>query len=539
MTGRTQKLFALISILTLFASLSLAQEPTKQNKRQALAPAAASSPVVGSGSAGQITKWTGVDGSNTYTVGDSNIFEDKFGKVGIGTRTPTSLLTVQGMIETTLGGYKFPDGTVQTTAFNPSQVVRSLNGLTGNVTLAAGANITITPSGNTLTIAAANALTGVTHDATLQGNGTGASPLGVAVPLILSGSVANPNAIIIATNTSTTGGPGITGVGGSGAGIHLAIPVGVMGESHTGIGVFGNSNNDNGVSGASDSSDLEIAGVRGTCANCNGVRGVSINSIGVQGDGLIGVRGGGKNGTTGNGGEGVEAAGGFSSSGSGGIGVNAFGGGGSGAGKFGGDGINAVSGLGTNGAANGLAGKFTGNVQVTGNFSATGTKMFKIDHPLDPENKYLKHAAIESSEVLNIYSGNITTDQNGDAGVQLPAWFEALNTDFRYQLTIVGQFAQAIVAEKVKGNRFVIKTNAPNVEVSWQVTGVRSDAVMRKYPFKAEEDKSEGERGHYLTPEVFNQPEEKSVEWARHPELIQRLKQQRLEAEQKMKRQPQ
>ena len=34
-------------------------------------------------------------------------------------------------------------GTVQTTAFNPNQVVRSLNGLTDNVTLSAGSNITI------------------------------------------------------------------------------------------------------------------------------------------------------------------------------------------------------------------------------------------------------------------------------------------------------------------------------------------------------------------------------------------------------------
>src|SRR6185295_4181167 len=128
------------------------------------------------------------------------------------------------------------------------------------------------------------------------------------------------------------------------------------------------------------------------------------------------------------------------------------------------------------------------------------------------------HAAIESSEVLNVYSGNITTNQNGDAIIGLPEWFEALNRDFRYQLTVVGQFAQAIVASKVQDNRFTIKTNAPNVEVSWQVTGVRSDAVMKKYPFKAEEEKADRERGYYLTPEVFNQPAERSIEWARHPE---------------------
>jgi hypothetical protein len=36
---------------------------------------------------------------------------------------------------------------------------------------------------------------------------------------------------------------------------------------------------------------------------------------------------------------------------------------------------------------------------------------------------------------------------------------------------------------------------------------------------------------YYLHPEVFNQPDEKSIEWAPHPAMMQRLKQQRLEAE--------
>ena len=79
-----------------------------------ITPAAQTS-VTGDGTLGRLTKWTGFTSSNSV-IGDSNIFEEKFGKVGIGTTTPTSLLTVQGMIETTLGGIKFPDGTVQTTA---------------------------------------------------------------------------------------------------------------------------------------------------------------------------------------------------------------------------------------------------------------------------------------------------------------------------------------------------------------------------------------------------------------------------------------
>jgi hypothetical protein len=59
-------------------------------------------------------------------------------------------------------------------------VVRSLNGLFDNVAIVGGTNITVTPSGNTLTIAAPSTLTAVSHDATLTGNGTSTTPLGIA-----------------------------------------------------------------------------------------------------------------------------------------------------------------------------------------------------------------------------------------------------------------------------------------------------------------------------------------------------------------------
>jgi hypothetical protein len=122
--------------------------------------------------------------------------------------------------------------------------------------------------------------------------------------------------------------------------------------------------------------------------------------------------------------------------------------------------------------------------------------------------------------------------------VVLPAWFEAVNKDFRYQLTVVNIFAQAIVAEKIKGKRFVIKTNVPGVEVSWQVTGVRSDARMLKHPFNVEEAKPEIERGTYLSPESFGKPEEKGIMWARHPELVRQLKERREQAQEAMPRTP-
>jgi trimeric autotransporter adhesin len=116
--------------------------------------------------------------------------------------------------------------------------------------------------------------------------------------------------------------------------------------------------------------------------------------------------------------------------------------------------------------------------------------------------------------------------------VVLPDWFEALNRDFRYQLTVIGQFAQAIVAEKIKGNRFKIRTSLPNVEVSWQVTGIRQDAFAERHRIPVEEVKPERERGSYLHPADFDQPEEKGVEWALRPEMMRQIKERREPAKQ-------
>jgi hypothetical protein len=108
--------------------------------------------------------------------------------------------------------------------------------------------------------------------------------------------------------------------------------------------------------------------------------------------------------------------------------------------------------------------------------------------------------------MMNIYNGNISTDDDGNATVELPAYFEALNRDFRYQLTTVGRFAQAIVAEEVRDNRFSIKTDKPNVLVSWQITGIRQDAWANAHRMEVEVEKPEPERGKYLTPREHEQP---------------------------------
>ena len=152
-----------------------------------------------------------------------------------------------------------------------------------------------------------------------------------------------------------------------------------------------------------------------------------------------------------------------------------------------------------------------GDGVVFADHANAGVKSFKIDHPLDPGNKYLYHSCVESPDMMNVYNGNVVTDANGEAWVELPAYFQALNKDFRYQLTVIGQFAQAIVAAKIEDNRFSIRTDKPKVEVSWQVTGVRQDAFAQARRIRVEVDKGEDERGRYLHPELFGQPKELSI----------------------------
>jgi len=155
-------------------------------------------------------------------------------------------------------------------------------------------------------------------------------------------------------------------------------------------------------------------------------------------------------------------------------------------------------------------GYFAGDVNVTGKLTK-GSGSFKIDHPLDPANKYLSHSFVESPDMMNVYNGNITTDQHGMATVTLPDYFEALNRDFRYQLTVIGQFAQAIVAKEINKNRFTIRTNRPSVKVSWQVTGIRQDAYANSNRIPVEENKPLAEHGYYLHPEVFGKPADRSI----------------------------
>jgi len=168
------------------------------------------------------------------------------------------------------------------------------------------------------------------------------------------------------------------------------------------------------------------------------------------------------------------------------------------------------------GGAN-YAGFFLGDVHVNGTLSkAAGS--FKIDHPLDPENKYLSHSFVESPDMMNVYNGNTVLDADGEAIVELPEWFETLNRDFRYQLTCIGGFAPVYVAEELAGNRFSIAGGSPGLKVSWLLTGIRRDRFAEEHRILVEEDKPADERGKYLHPELYGQPEELTLHRVESPE---------------------
>jgi hypothetical protein len=172
--------------------------------------------------------------------------------------------------------------------------------------------------------------------------------------------------------------------------------------------------------------------------------------------------------------------------------------------SVGGGGINVSGGglvvAGGGSFGNGLT--VNGNLNVNGNVAKLSGS-FKIDHPLDPANKYLYHSFVESPDMMDIYNGIVVLDKAGEAWITMPDWFQALNGDFRYQLTAIGAPGPNLyVAKEISGNRFKIAGGKPGKKVSWQVTGIRHDAYAEDHRIPVEEVKPAGERGKYLYPDV-------------------------------------
>jgi hypothetical protein len=177
------------------------------------------------------------------------------------------------------------------------------------------------------------------------------------------------------------------------------------------------------------------------------------------------------------------------------------------------------SGVGVWGVSDGgpYAGLFSGNVLVTGNLAKPGGG-FTIDHPQDPGNRYLHHSFVESSERKNIYDGVAVLDDQGQAEVAMPDWFEAVNRDLRYQLTPLGRPAPNLhISREVDAGRFAIAGGASGQRICWQVTGVRDDPWARAHQLITEEDKSEDDQGLFLHPELHGSDREHGILASRQP----------------------
>jgi hypothetical protein len=282
-----------------------------------------------------------------------------------------------------------------------------------------------------------------------------------------------------------------------------SMSIGVYGKTNIGSGVYGIADTGYGVYGVTPGG----IGVAGRSNTNYGVEGTSIDSAGVSGvsttsDGVSGVSGSGR-------------------------GVYGHGGSINGTGVYGEGAAFGIFGRAIGGA---WAGYFDGPVDVEGDLWLGGefhelksNLTLRIDHPLDPENKILSHTSVKSPEMKNVYDGVVVTDEKGYAEVSLPDWFEALNRDFRYQLTVIDEadsagFVHAKVVKEIQRNTFTIRSSQPNTKVSWQVTGIRNDPYAKANPLEVEKVKPENERGKYLAPEVYGQPKEMGIHY--RPEII-------------------
>ncbi|MCX7926442.1 MAG: hypothetical protein N2554_11635, partial [Fimbriimonadales bacterium] len=157
-------------------------------------------------------------------------------------------------------------------------------------------------------------------------------------------------------------------------------------------------------------------------------------------------------------------------------------------------------------------------VYALGTLAATGTKSFQIDHPLRPETHYLNHFCAEGPEPYNIYSGVAALDARGEAWVQLPDYFEAINRDPRYTLTPIGApMPNLHIAVKIQNNRFKIAGGVPGMEVSWEVKAIRNDLWVQRYGYQTEQEKEDEIKGRYLHPELYGQPLERGILYRPEP----------------------
>ena len=519
------------------ASRGLLTEPPAGSGKPVHQDAPATPDQTGSGTTNYITIWTGAT-----TLGNSKLYQTAAGNVGLGTTAATAKL--EAITASATGTAVLGDASSATGAnFGVTGKTASSTGtgVLGEATATSGANYGVYGStasaAGTGVYGANKASTGIAYGV----YGTTASTTGIGVEgvatsatgvnfgvLGLTPSTAGAGVLGQATATSgadygvygTTVSPnGISVYGlattGTGVGGVTSGPAGYgiygdnLATTGNAFGVFGESASSAGyaVYGTNSATTGPAYGIYGTTASTAGIGALGAataatgTTYGVYGTTVspsgISVYG------TATGGTGV-AGGSSGSSGYGVYGENAATTGNA-IGVYGNTLSPAGIGVSANATAGGtallaiatgggLAAQFTGPVKIAGNLTVTGTVSkgggsFRIDHPLDPEHKYLYHSFVESPDMMNIYNGVVTLSRRGDAVVALPEWFEALNRDFRYQLTCIGGFAPVYVASEVSGNQFKIGGGKPGMKISWQVTGIRKDAFANEHRIPVEESK--------------------------------------------------
>ncbi|HEX7319905.1 MAG TPA: hypothetical protein VF399_06070 [bacterium] len=161
------------------------------------------------------------------------------------------------------------------------------------------------------------------------------------------------------------------------------------------------------------------------------------------------------------------------------------------------------------------AGWFDGNVHITGSLSK-GSGSFLIDHPLDPQNKTLRHNFVESPENLCLYRGKVKLNSSGEGRVEMPSYFRALTkeTEATVTLTSIGRPFNTGY-DWNKGYTVFTVYGEPNREVSYIVMADRDDPVIKQLYKPVEEEKGNGNftKGKLLYPKAYGYPEEMGEEY--------------------------